>query len=59
MENKKRVPASAAHVRLPPREDAEVNQCDGCRRHLPIKNGIHYGDEGYVAVMTCQRNRYV
>jgi hypothetical protein len=35
-----------------------VNQCDGCRRHLPIKNGIHYGDEGYVAVMYCTKDRY-
>ena len=35
-----------------------INQCDGCRRHLPIKNGIHYGDEGYTPVMGCTADRY-
>ena len=33
-----------------------MNQCDGCRRGLPIDNGIHRG-EGY-DMIACTRDRY-
>lgn len=33
-----------------------VNQCDGCRRGLPIENGIHY-DKGWPD-MSCTADRY-
>lgn len=36
----------------------EANQCDGCRRALPVdEKGIHRDDKG-LPVMTCQRGRY-
>lgn len=34
----------------------QINQCDGCRRGLPLKDGIHYGD-GY-DMITCTKERY-
>jgi len=33
-----------------------MNQCDGCRRHLPIIDGIHM-DFGY-DMIGCTKNRY-
>lgn len=33
-----------------------MNQCDGCRRGLPIKDGIHSGG-GYDKIC-CTKNRY-
>lgn len=40
-----------------------LNQCDGCRRGLPIRNGLHYEpDEARTGVgmpvMCCTRDRY-
>lgn len=32
------------------------NQCDGCRRGLPLTDGIHYG-KGY-DMIGCTKNRY-
>lgn len=32
---------------LAKRKGATVNQCDGCRRGLPIRNGIHWNDGKY------------
>lgn len=43
--------------------DTPINQCDGCRRGLPIRSGIgegsriHYGSDG-VPVMLCTKERY-
>jgi hypothetical protein len=35
-----------------------VNQCDGCRRGLPLdENGNHHGDS-LTDMMGCTRNRY-
>jgi hypothetical protein len=35
-----------------------VNQCDGCRRGLPLDdNGVHHG-ESLTDMMGCTRNRY-
>lgn len=34
-----------------------INQCDGCRRKMPIKNGIHYGDGDY-DLIACTKERY-
>lgn len=41
---------------------SKVNQCDGCQRGLPVKNGIHI-DKGSSCLsafyyMTCTSNRY-
>lgn len=33
-----------------------VNQCDGCRRGLPLEGGIHFG-EGH-DMIACTRRRY-
>lgn len=35
----------------------EINQCDGCRRGLPVKDGIHTGT-GMWDKMVCQKHRY-
>lgn len=38
-----------------------MNQCDGCRRGLPVdKNGHHHGPGGFWAgdVMVCTRDLY-
>jgi hypothetical protein len=35
-----------------------INQCDGCRRRLPIKNGIHKGDGDY-DMIACTKARYL
>lgn len=40
------------HVCLP----KEINQCDGCRRNLPIVDGLHKG-EGY-DMIACTKERY-
>lgn len=34
----------------------EINQCDGCRRNLPLIAGIHQGD-GY-DMIACTKERY-
>lgn len=36
-----------------------ANQCDGCKRKLPLRDGMHY-NRTYpkVAVMVCTRDRY-
>lgn len=38
-------------------EERIINQCDGCRRGLPVVRGIHRDDKGYA--MACSRDRYV
>ena len=38
-----------------------MNQCDGCRRGLPVENGIHIvpGKKGWERLyMVCEKNRY-
>jgi len=35
-----------------------VNQCDGCARKLPIRNGIHYELDTGHTVMVCSAYRY-
>lgn len=34
------------------------NQCDGCRRGLPIKDGIHYGETIWDKI-SCTKDRYL
>jgi len=34
-----------------------INQCDGCRQKLPLKDGFHYLPDGRI-FMGCERNRY-
>ena len=34
-----------------------LNQCDGCRAGIPIKQGVHIGD-GYNSRSMCTRDRY-
>lgn len=34
-----------------------VNQCDGCRRGLPLQDGIHYGDT-LTDRVACTKGRY-
>jgi hypothetical protein len=43
-----------------PETPSAVNQCDGCRRGAPLKNGIHYtsNELGALPVMYCQADRY-
>ena len=36
--------------------DKEINQCDGCRRNLPVVDGIHQG-QGY-DLIACTKVRY-
>jgi hypothetical protein len=37
-----------------------VNQCDGCRRGLPVTNGVHRGQGGFWAgdMQSCTADRY-
>ena len=35
----------------------EVNQCDGCRQGLPVKDGLHVKSDGH-PFMACTRSRY-
>jgi hypothetical protein len=37
-----------------------MNQCDGCRRGLPVENGVHRGPGGFWAgdVQACTKDRY-
>lgn len=39
-------------------EERPVNQCDGCRRGLGRRLGVHYDAHGH-AVMGCTADRYV
>lgn len=41
----------------PVAQPAERNQCDGCRRGLPIKGGLHTGP-GMWDKMVCQAHKY-
>ena len=34
------------------------NQCDGCRRGLPLKDGNHYGPDGDYDMIGCTANQY-
>ena len=34
-----------------------MNQCDGCRQELPVRNGIHYDKKGR-PYMVCTKDRY-
>jgi hypothetical protein len=34
-----------------------MNQCDGCRRGLPLRGRIHFGPEGY-DLIACTADRY-
>ncbi len=34
-----------------------MNQCDGCKRGLPLKDGIHKASEGY-DMIGCTAERY-
>jgi len=34
-----------------------INQCDGCRQKLPLKDGYHYLPDGHIFI-GCERNRY-
>ncbi len=43
----------------PSRPVAVINQCDGCRRGLPVKDGwIHRGADGPWDVIACTKDRY-
>lgn len=35
----------------------QINQCDGCRRGLPVRDGIHIDQDG-IAAMACTADRY-
>ena len=35
----------------------QINQCDGCRRGLPLKNGLHIGKSKFDMV-GCTKDRY-
>ena len=35
-----------------------INQCDGCRRGLPLKNGLHIGD-GFNDSLCCTKHLYL
>lgn len=37
---------------------AEVNQCDGCKRKLPLRDGVHYNPKTGWAYMGCTADRY-
>jgi hypothetical protein len=34
------------------------NQCDGCRRGLPVKDGLHYEPSTGQSVIGCTKDRY-
>ena len=34
-----------------------INQCDGCRRKLPLTDGIHMDSKNY-PYMVCTKERY-
>lgn len=38
-------------------KDHEINQCDGCRRGLPLRSGIHYGNSNW-DVIGCTADLY-
>lgn len=52
-----------APMESPASSASAINQCDGCRRGLPLRaNGIHYEDKPFPhasAVMACTKDRYV
>jgi hypothetical protein len=35
-----------------------MNQCDGCRRGLPIKDGNHYDPRTGWVYMGCEKSKY-
>lgn len=35
-----------------------MNQCDGCRRGMPIKNGMHYNPDGSYDYIMCTKHKY-
>jgi len=35
-----------------------MNQCDGCRRKLPIKEGLHYNPDGSYDMICCTKKLY-
>lgn len=39
------------------RAETIINQCDGCRRGLPIENGLHIREDG-LPDMACTKERY-
>lgn len=39
--------------------DDKTNQCDGCRRGLPINDkGVHYNPDGSYDHIVCTKDRY-
>lgn len=38
-----------------------MNQCDGCRRGLPVVNGVHRGPGGFWSgdIQGCTKDRYL
>jgi hypothetical protein len=36
-----------------------LNQCDGCQRGLPLKNGSHYNPDGSYDYIGCTKKLYV
>lgn len=56
---------SDSFVRLPKNVQVAVvvslnelsNQCDGCRRGMPLEDGIHRSDYAY-DLMSCTKHRY-
>ena len=39
-------------------ETKTVNQCDGCRRGLPVRDGLHVDADG-MAFMCCTKHLYI
>jgi len=39
-------------------KDDEINQCDGCRRGLPVVDDLHIDPETGHAYMGCEKKRY-
>lgn len=35
-----------------------VNQCDGCRRGMPIRDGVHYNPDGSYDYIACTAEDY-
>lgn len=35
-----------------------INQCDGCRRGLPVKNGLHHDPKRLLDGQGCTRKLY-
>jgi hypothetical protein len=56
-----RLPDGQRNPRFPPGvKENSLNQCDGCRRGLPINAfGNHTEGPGGLAVMACEKDRYL